>query len=483
MASVLGGDHSIASLNTGLLRSRSTGSSSRQLPDLTLLLVKQGIYEHYVKRRDDYVNWRRGSPNGAIGEMGASKSLTKNDFEYWYPTVQSFTFRRTCAYWSSVLNIEGSILLIWANTLQMFGSESTSLAYALINWPIFLGNVCYALGCYAGYFELINMDLSEHSKHNDNGATLNFFWCDWLGLKVRHRLPWSSILGWVFYMVSAMLFVVSTAMDLSNLAEDTRGLTFCLDVCGGLGFALAGACEVIHNRCYVSLPVTLVWWVSIFNLFGGISFTVGACLQGVVVSAIFLAGALFYLMAAVLSLCMWRGEQFGLALISVLNQVHRNSHTQVLVRRASCGKIEVLSPRKPGYREESTTKLAERVQPRLTSRGVFFIIMYAICASVQLLDCCGCIFRINSVWSVDLVSAKLQFITFLNGLTVVLAVHMALVLNSACIRLPKEEPYRTLGIMMRSMTPLVLGNVLFTLDLFFQEHLRHKPDDSFMYPK
>ncbi|CAE7342334.1 GIP, partial [Symbiodinium pilosum] len=109
--------------------------------------------------------------------------------------------------------------------------------------PTVVGSTWFGIGIYMGYLELINMDV-DLSKER-----ANLLWCDWQALYTVLRedksekdeggqptsstendddssccdvywyQPLSSILGWVIYLVGAILYEVANLADAFTLSQ------------------------------------------------------------------------------------------------------------------------------------------------------------------------------------------------------------------------------------------------------------------------
>jgi len=467
------------------------------LHDFTAEFVSRGYYAEYCSWRDQYLRWRKGDAKGAKGENVHEAHLQRKagSFEYWYPTVSSFTFRRTCSYWVAVCFVEGSLLFIWVPIFQLFGSAAPRLDFALTKLPYVCGSLLFILGCYFGFFELINLNV-DTSK-----GEVNFFWCDWRGLAALLRQPghgqagghhgqqqveqeeagndrrhWihaiSSIVGWLTYLIGAAFYTVGVVADACEPSPFYANLLVTWpEFFGGALFALGGVCEVLHNEVYARLPVTLVWWVSFLNFTGGICFlfcSLPSVISGDEVKVCSAVGSVMYYITGMLSLCMWRGEQFGLALISDLNDVHREAGTQIAVQRCPhTGAAKIQPVASPDTVTEA--QLSEVVNPALSRHALVVLSLYVVCGAVQILNACAASARVQAF---DLDSHLWHDVNnFLAATITVFAVHMFIILTSACVRMPKEEPYHTLTIMMRVMVVIILCKSLLSFDLLFVDDL------------
>ena len=97
---------------------------------------------------------------------------------------------------------------------------------------------------------------------------------------------------------------------------------------GSICFALGGFFECYHNSVHKCRINTAVWWISVLNCLGGFLFLLAATsgmlgAEGTteqwIVNFPYLIGSIFFMFGAMLALYMWKGEHYGLALISEIN--------------------------------------------------------------------------------------------------------------------------------------------------------------------
>eukprot|EP00930_Biecheleria_cincta_P099381 TRINITY_DN91004_c0_g1_i1.p1 TRINITY_DN91004_c0_g1~~TRINITY_DN91004_c0_g1_i1.p1 ORF type:complete len:505 (+),score=66.01 TRINITY_DN91004_c0_g1_i1:88-1602(+) len=491
-------------LRDPLLKSDETGEAEElpaskkpvdDLRDFTDEFIERGYHAEYANYRDGYLKWRKGDHKGAKGENDDRTHVRnkKDTFEYWYPTVSSFTFRRSCSYWTTVMYIEGCLLFLWQPLFdKCWPDVSERMLYYMAKLPILCGTTIFGCGIYMGYLELINMDTDTSENR------VNLLWCNWLGLlkllredrednedsedehkeeddHMGNQIPWyvpaSSIAGWVAYLLGAVMYQVGNTADMFAMSETTHSLVVEWPlIVGGFCFFVGGICEVAHNRVWANLPNTLVWWTSILNFIGGVDFWLSACpsIVGEYATLVSVKGTVVYLLGAILALCMWRGEQFGLSLISNLNRVHRNSGTQIAVRTdRSTGASQVVPVSAP---EKGSLKLMDEVvTPKLSWRGLLFVIMCVLCGTSQLLNLCGVI---AAPWEFERGErTTLRHIASecIAGLVSVVGVHMVILLNSVNVRIPKEQPYHLLTKMMRLLLTLLTLQSVMKNEFFLED--------------
>ncbi|CAK9080171.1 Copia protein, partial [Durusdinium trenchii] len=471
------------------------------LHDFTKEFIERGYHAEYCNWRDSYLKWRQGDSKGAKGENVESTHIKNrmSTFEYWYPTVSAYNFRRTCAYWIGVLFVEGCLFFLWQPLFEYYWAHPPErMEFWIAKMPILMGTTIFGAGIYMGYVELINMD-------TDTSLTRpNFFWCDWKGLyrllqqreegesdrgdaesdsdssssEVYWYQPLSSIAGWLIYVAGAILYQVANVADMFDLEEDQHDyLVGWPLVFGGLSFFLGGCCELIHNRCWATAPNTFVWWSSVCNFVGGIGFWFCAC-PGIFTgytTLIGVQGTVLYLIGAILGLCMWRTEQFGLSLISNLNRVHRVGGTQIAVRtEKTTGVSQVVPISRAASSPNQAFKLDDVdnvLEDKLSWRGLSFVVMCTLWGSSSLL---GVLTVPAAPWEYESTSRTLRRHLISQEMTSIahaIGAHLIILLNSVSVHVPSEEPYRLLTLAMRLLVMVMTTQAVMSVSTFLvDEH-------------
>lgn len=80
-------------------------------------------------------------------------------FDFWYPSWETWKFRRTLSYWIAVMFLEGSMLFVIGAAFSMAKITKNNERYekALVVTPYFIGGLCFTVGAYAGVLEVINI--------------------------------------------------------------------------------------------------------------------------------------------------------------------------------------------------------------------------------------------------------------------------------------------------------------------------------------
>jgi len=356
-----------------------------------------------------------------------------------------------------------------------YGKDRIDLSYHLTKLPNLLGGTMFLFGIYMVYFELINVDVAIDTTRP------NIIWCNWsavLKLDIGSD-PLASVVGSILYLVGALLYTVSQICDLFDLDESSVALfvEWPLTI-GGACFLLAGLCELKINKVLCTPPVSLVWWVALLNSIGGFTFWASACpsfLSGQQALVVGAAGCVAYLTASSVSLIMWKGEQFGGALIPALNAAHREAGSFTVRRDSRTGVAHIIGS---NVVHKSPDKLENVLNPKLSTLGLIFLHVYVFIGAFQSLVCFISLAHARDFWSH---SEKFTFFfnMFLTGVVYFVIVHMILTMNSACVHIPYEQPYRALMILMRFLSVILLANSALTVKVLYDHAWKSLEEESF----
>jgi len=152
-----------------------------------------------------------------LEEFKANEEDATDDekFDFWYPSLETWQFRRTLSYWVAVLYLEGSILFTIGAafsmmTISKFSEESEK---ALVVTPYFFGGVCFMVGAYAGVLTVVNV----HNK--DEGLNDFCFTGGKQYRKMREYLGWEPIVAYGSYSLGAIVFQISSTAGYFALSE------------------------------------------------------------------------------------------------------------------------------------------------------------------------------------------------------------------------------------------------------------------------
>jgi len=444
----------VAAWNQG----RREGRKPPSLPDLKERLIKYGVYNQYLAWSEGYKRWRQGQAAGARGEATVDTLINQQGSEAYrlfYPDEVSFAFRETVSYWISVLLVEGSVLF-------------AASAYLAADWPelswipvriTFVGTLCYTLACYLLFFEIINLPIKKGDK-------LNFIWCDWSTLSTKYGVKVPTWLGGFAYFAGAIMYQIAGTFALLSNWIDEDYIPYLVAyplIVGGVGFVVGGVCEILLNEVWRPRPYELVWWTSILNSIGDVLFLFSALpifteFEMCVLSGV---GAIHFLLAGILSLLMWKSEQFGLTLLAQLNAVAKEEGVRVGLTEMG-GKVAIAVPETCGH-----VLGAKSFSPR----GALFIALFSLTGAVSAINCCFSD-RHPSTGLRDLSITLQEYIN-------VVIVHMVLIMKSAGLhRVPKEQPWRCLVLSLRFVIVGVLLHSLLTIYIFMKESLGKRYPES-----
>jgi len=479
-----------------ILQCKKHQGKVKDLPDLTEYMKKKGIYGQYMEYKMGYSKWRQGEAIFVKGEMTVAsfeKQHEKMAFDFWYPTVQQFTFRRTISFWCGVLQLQGSLLFMWDPffqdkdlTFDLYKGDlvdSSELTYWMTKFPILAGGTLYLIGIYMGYFNFINIDTGADKLAK---GSVKWFHCDVKQL-VSLGCERDSFVGVFCYMFGALFYSVAQICDLfpGALSNYSVFLVEWPFLIGGFLFFIAGCSEVSINEVYCSKPNTLVWWVSAFNCLGGLCFWLSCVpsLVGEETTRIGVAGDFSYIIAASMSMKMWQSEQFGGALIPVLNAGHSHrdeAHgSDTDSKHGDMGSLFVEYDKKTGahhivrkssLEDKNHKPLNQVLNPKLSFRGLLFMHVYAFIGASQIINCCHCLHQWNQAHT-EHDPRKFERVTntFLKSFVFCMFSYAILLLQSYSVHGPKKDnqPWRTLWIILRSLSVIILANSVLTLKVLF----------------
>jgi len=419
--------------------------SIHSLEDLTDRLIHAGVFEDYCRWRDNYMQWRRGSPTGARGELVNREVRSVADFtncgdfsrepeelfSLYFPTFKSFMFKRTLAYWVGCFFLEGS-LLFFVSSVFLIDERFTPLFPITVTViPNVLGSILFAFGSYFGFVQHLNED-----------STLERKWFAW-----PHERPMCcGFLGWQAYFYGATLFLIGQ-LCLAFMGLETRlGLRVLVWIpmtLGGTCFTIGSLCEIIEN-CNEHFQ-SLVVWASWISMIGSFSFFIGSAVP--LIDPLskklllygstwpFMIGVLAFTIDGILTLFMWKKDMFGLTLSRRLNQLSM-----------------------------------AHMQP-LSTNTILVNIVYIFSAVLSMVNFCMVI-----------EIAGPRFCEMLNSFIIILQVHFFLVLTSSITILPKKQPFRGIMIGVRFLSILLVINVVALFAGHIGDWVRNKPNPSVALP-
>jgi hypothetical protein len=158
----------------------------------------------------------------------------------------------------------------------------------------------------------------------------------WQQLRTEGALNWKAFYGYNSYLFGAVLYNVNTIsgyFELDSLQETLLvGLTALL---GALAFLLGALLECSANKVWEMQISRGAWWISVANLVGSAGYTLAGFSMVVkvegtqsvdwLVNVPYLLGSAGFMVGALFTMWLWKGEQYGLGFMPEMNNVqHRD---------------------------------------------------------------------------------------------------------------------------------------------------------------
>jgi len=265
-------------------------------------------------------------------------------FRHWYPDWNTWKFRRTLAYWISILYCEGSLLFTVGAAFSLSPLHNQSVMRALVDVPYFVGGICFTLGGYAGVLELINV-------RNPDIMTAIITRHQWRELLQVTR--WQQRIGSLAYLLGALAFNLNTIGSfVASGPWQEQLLIWVPGALGSLGFVAGASCECFLNDIAHFSPHASSHWLSVMNLLGSMLFLLAATSGSIdlagsislapLVDLLYFLGSVSFGVGSLFGLWMWKCEQYGLAMIPQINLGLRmsepDSHVISMHAQYGCGR-------------------------------------------------------------------------------------------------------------------------------------------------
>jgi len=468
-----------------------------------------GIYDEVQMFKHGYRQWRLGEAQGAKGEMTV-ESIRHRMPLVFYPNVATYNFRKTQSFWVAVAFIQGSIGFMWGYMYYLYAPATYDsvldpkvVYYAMTKMIFLYACLLYLIGVYLGYQELIN--LGEDTRVDEGRP--NYFYCNFVALHRDRGVALSSIAGWIFFGIGALFYLVGCVSTLFDGVPEEMTLLKPWEITpywnnilcdwsylnGGICFFLGGVAEVVHNEVSFRAPLKLEWWMSVADFFGGLGFWILACPDmlnrvfgeagGTASSWVGFWSVVLYASSSTAAVYLWRGERFGLALISQLNDLRQMDeeeeaaagnpilakigmkHTATL-GKLETGKLEMTySDDRQHYEVRDFLKRGTDDQPtseRISFFGIAVVLMCIICGVLQAGQVCLYFMTLPPFSPVTKGLNSPEFrrdlTSFVMSVLLLMGNYMIIVLKSAMVRAPTESPFREL------MTLLLILVIVMTLN-------------------
>lgn len=412
-----------------------------------------GLYDEYSRFRRGYLQWRQGNHSGACGEhtatalaLGERRTTERVNLERWYPTYAIWSWNRTTSYWIAVLFTEGSLLFFIGSIFSCFPDELGRQYKALASWPTVFGGVQFNVAAYLMCLETMNVGRPpEEWRYQPFAVKSILRQLDELqtaGQEVTRLGYFISLSYFVGTLIYYLPLCVGLAKSLTPM--QTLWLSVVPYIAGGLPFAVGGFMECVENAVFTSCPKRLPWWASLMNFIGGMCYFAGGVVLlwelNLISGVLFAFGSVLFFIGGVLSVLMWKDEQFGLTFMAGMNKY------------ASASFIE---------RDEATSGAQSAT---FSVRGVIFILTYCIISALAVADFC---LALNEFF---LLPCFFTATHAFNQALPFLLLHMVLLLHSAVVKTPNVQPYHFLIIGMRYFSVIIGINAVISFCDFVQPH-------------
>eukprot|EP00931_Biecheleriopsis_adriatica_P036220 TRINITY_DN20872_c0_g1_i3.p1 TRINITY_DN20872_c0_g1~~TRINITY_DN20872_c0_g1_i3.p1 ORF type:complete len:457 (-),score=94.41 TRINITY_DN20872_c0_g1_i3:45-1415(-) len=416
-------------VEAGLSRPRAKTTDTHALPDLKGRITDLGLLREYDRFSTDYLSWRKGGSKGAKGEITASALEGLRAFGL-FTGYSDWQWRRTISYWVAIFFLEGSLLF----TVTSFaGNEKSKLRdyyHPMTSWSVTPGGIFYILSTYLMCLETVNL--------KKQGAMT--WWpiptpdvlLQWKEMGLT-SFPYAASItyftGALIYFIPIVAGLVFAAVDPPHVLEVL--LIQVPYIVAGALFTAGGLCETLDNGTFNSWPTTSAWWGALLNFIGGIFFFAAGIalpMSGWWCNVLFGIGSAVYTIGGAIMIIMWKDEQFGLTFLAALNHL----------QEGSCMEVS-----RPAAKERF-----------FSLRSLLFLFLFVITAAISVIN--------FSLTLEDLImEPQLSTIIVLyNNFVPFLFLHLALVLCSAVVRMPKATPYKQLMVGLRILMILVaLGQI------------------------
>jgi len=263
----------------------------------------------------------------------ATEGGFSRDFNFWYPSWESWQFRRTLTYWIALLFGEGAILFVMGASFSLSGVSELApdeegkrlFESVLVQTPYFAGGVAFTVGAYCGILEVLNLPRRDHA-----GGSM--VWCPSRKSlrEARQAAGLNALMSYSSNFVGAIFFNINTTAGYVKIDDDLLrvSIVWGMATLGALAFTVGGVFDCRINQVWNINLSSPSWWVSVANTFGGIGFLIsgvtGATLPSPaiykwLVDFPYFIGSIAFLVGAIFQLWMWKNEQYGLARLPALN--------------------------------------------------------------------------------------------------------------------------------------------------------------------
>ena len=265
-----------------------------------------------------------------------------------YPDWDRWRFRRTLAYWITVMYLEGSILFTVGGAFAFLPAHldlaplPRAVSVAAVSAPYLVGSVAFTLGGWAGMEEVLRLPSNELLRGTKRPRCF-LLASRWHWRRVTRATSPATVVGFAAYFVGALLFNVNcVAGFLAHGVYDDELWVWAPAVLGSCGFVVGGLVEcqrshvwrVLRRRGVCGAVHSAAVGLSLCNACGGALFLLAAVSGALHVASparfgegfqhwlsdgAYLLGSLLFVCGSLCGLWMWKAEQYGLGLLPELN--------------------------------------------------------------------------------------------------------------------------------------------------------------------
>ena len=263
-----------------------------------------------------------------------------------YPDWDRWRFRRTLAYWITVMYLEGSILFTVGGAFAFLPPHLDlapvphAVSVAAVSAPYLIGSVAFTLGGWAGMEEVLRLpgELRGTKRPRCFLLASRRHW-----RRVTGATSSATVVGFAAYFVGALLFNVNcVAGFLAHGIYDDELWVWAPAILGSCGFVVGGLVEcqrshvwsIIRRRGACGAVHSAAVGLSLCNACGGALFLLAAVCGALHVASparfdeafahwlsdgAYLLGSALFVCGSLCGLWMWKAEQYGLGLLPELN--------------------------------------------------------------------------------------------------------------------------------------------------------------------
>ncbi|CAJ1410696.1 unnamed protein product [Effrenium voratum] len=351
----------------------------------------------------------------------------------FYPSFDTWHWRRTASYWIAISFAEGSLLFTLGSWFGYAGDcgwhvsvdhrVNASIIKALSIWPSLFGSVFFSFGAYLMCLESMNVMRAapewDFGLFNFRSIMAYLDSCNAVNKEIT-RTPYFASFS---YFVGTSIYPIALVTNLWEHISSDVNLIFCTIpyTLGGICFLAGGVLECVENEVFtragIKAGITIPKCAAAMNFLGGVLFALGGAIlfwpdSSRESNLLFTIGSVFYTIGASLSVILWKDEQFGLAYLAALNHISGQARG-----------VSFMAANSP------------RESRAFSVRGIVFIHLYCMVSVVAVMNFCLALNHFIAMPNLfTLTRAGNEFLPFL-------LLHLVLLLHSAVVKTPRTQPF------------------------------------------